>query len=57
MIKKHKSGPRPASTYRGARRNATRATGAIMERRGPESRFISLCPRRIRLNAKRDAYA
>lgn len=57
MTKKHKHGPRPASTYRGARRNATRATGGVMERRGPEARLVSLCPTRIRLNAKRDTYA
>ena len=42
--------PRSASTYRGARRNATRPTGAVMQRRGPEPRFISLCPYRIALN-------
>jgi hypothetical protein len=47
---KHKKGPRPASTYRGARRNATRPTGAIMQRRGDDARFISLAPYRIKLN-------
>jgi hypothetical protein len=47
---KPKKGPRPASTYRGARRNATRPTGAIMQRRGPEPCFISLAPRHIPLN-------
>lgn len=56
-MKKYKRGPRPASTYRGARRNATRANGGVMERRGPEARLASLCPTRIRLNAKRDTYA
>ena len=50
MMKPKKKGPRPASTYRGARRNATRPTGAVMQRRGPEPRFISLCPYRIALN-------
>ena len=50
MKPKHKKGPRPAATYRGARRNATRLTGAVMQRRGPEPRFISLCPYRIALN-------
>jgi hypothetical protein len=44
------NGPRPAATYRGARRNATRATGALMPRRGPEPRFISLCRYIIPLN-------
>lgn len=43
-------GPRPADTYRGARRNAARATGAFMQRRGPEPRFISLCPYVMPLN-------
>jgi hypothetical protein len=47
---KHKKGPRPASTYRGARRNATRPTGAIMQRRGDDPRVISLAPYRIKLN-------
>jgi hypothetical protein len=50
MTKPKKKGPRPASTYRGVRRNATRLTGAVMERRGPEPRFISLAPYRIPLN-------
>jgi hypothetical protein len=42
--------PRKSETYRGARRNATRETGAIMKRRGPDAQFISLCPYRIALN-------
>lgn len=46
--------PRPASTYRGARRNATRPTGAIMQRRGPEPCFISLAPRNIPLNCSQN---
>jgi hypothetical protein len=50
MKKAKTKGPRPANTYRGARRNATRPTGAVMQRRGPEPRFISLAPYRISLN-------
>lgn len=45
-----KKTPRKAATYRGARRNATRETGAIMVRRGPEAKVRSLAPRTISLN-------
>jgi hypothetical protein len=45
-----KKTPRKSETYRGARRNATRETGAIMVRRGPEAKERSSAPYQIALN-------
>lgn len=47
---KTKKKPRAGATYRSARRNATRETGAIMVRRGPKVRPHSSAPYRISLN-------